>query len=80
MWNVKRTPRFDKDYRNLSHEARSKCDAVVEELRNMDDPRKYGEKMSGVRAYKTRYFGSYRLVYTVSSRLINIIGLERIGH
>ena len=80
MWDIERSSKFNIDYKNLSHEARSKCDEVVEELRRMDDPREYGERMVGMNAYKTRYFGSYRLVYTVGVRAINVIGLERTGH
>ena len=39
MWNVVRTNKFSRDYKNLSHEARTRCDEVILELAASPDPR-----------------------------------------
>lgn len=49
-------------------EAQSRCDVVVAELADSDDPNQLGDRLVGRNAYKYR-FGDYRLIYSADYQL-----------
>ena len=76
-WEVERTAKFERGYAGLSYEAQRRCDGVVDELSQADDPRRLGERLSGVPYFKYR-FGDYRLIYNFS-RKVELLELYDVG-
>ena len=62
-WSVIRHPEFERGYAKLSSDIQRRCDGVIDELVNSENPRNLGDRLVGGR-YKYR-FGDYRLIYDV---------------
>ncbi len=75
-WGVERTPTFDRHYSNLSSEAQRRCDNVITELINADDPSTLGERLT-TKNFKYR-FGDYRLIYNVK-HVLTLVELIDVG-
>ena len=76
-WSVYKTLTFKRGYAKLASVAQSRCDTVIEELSNSDDPLQLGERLVGRSVCKYR-FGNYRLIYGVDYQ-ITLLELYDVG-
>ena len=69
-------PRLSAGYAKLSSDAQLRCDRVIEDLANSENPRLLGDRLAGG-GYKYR-FGDYRLIYDVVFSL-TLVELYNVG-
>jgi mRNA interferase RelE/StbE len=74
VWQVETTPAFDKAIAKFDKPAQRRVVAYLEGLKNLDDPRSRGKRLTGDLAGYWRYrIGDYRVIAEiVDARLVVI--------